>query len=104
MAWRDVTWPGRDLTWPGRDLTLTWRTLTWPRRDLTRSGRDVTWPGRDLTWPGRDLTLTCGSRPEPYSQSVVHSIRSYLNKVLPQYWGWDRTGPGAIRELLESRP
>ena len=35
-----------------------------------------------------------GSRPKPYSQSVVHSIRSYLNKVLPQYWGWDlyRTG------------
>ena len=38
----------------------------------------------------RERKNKCGSRPKPYSQSVVHSIRSYLNKVLPQYWGWDR--------------
>ena len=31
----------------------------------------------------RERKNKCGSRPKPYSQSVVHSIRSYLNKVLP---------------------
>ena len=27
------------------------------------------------------VRIKCGSRPKPYTQSVVHSIRSYLNKV-----------------------